>query len=48
MEKLKARAYDLLVMIQNAQRELEKVNNEIAKLSQVKEEPKISETKTEG
>ncbi len=41
IEQLKARAFDLIVAMQQGQRELEAIHQEIAKLSKPKEEPKV-------
>jgi len=48
IEKLKARAYDIIAFIQSAQKELESVNQQIATLSTAKEEtPDKESTKVE-
>lgn len=38
IKEYKSRAYDLLVIIQNAQNELDQVNKKIIELSSIKEE----------
>ena len=43
MKNLKSRAYDLLVVIQNAQVELQKIYAEMAKLSQPPVEEKTQD-----
>ena len=45
IEKLKARAYDIIAYMQSAQKELESVNQRIAELSAVKEEKSDKEGK---